>query len=108
MAELLSLGVTTRMALAPQPILLAGLETCHWAWVHVRNATLSPSVDRKHINDVAEALHEIPFFLRSWEHTSLDELRMHLRGFDSKRWLGAPDFLQYFDQKLREYERPDV
>ena len=91
------------MALAPKPILLAGLETCHWAWVHVRNATLSPSVDGKHINEVAEALHEIPFFLMNWERTSLDDLRLHLRCFDARRWPG-PDFLQYFDQRLKEYE----
>ena len=92
------------MALAPQPILLAGLDTCHKAWVHVRNATLSPDVDRKHINEVAEALHEIPFFLKSWEHTNLDELRLHLRYFLSGRWPGSPDFLHYFDQKLKEYD----
>lgn len=85
-----------RMALAPKPILLAGLQTCHCAWVHVRNATLSLSVDRKFVNDIAEALHEIPFFLMNWERTSLDELRLHLRTFDVRRW-GAPDLLQFFD-----------
>jgi hypothetical protein len=94
------------MALAPKPILLAGLETCHSAWVHVRNATLSPTVDRNHVNHVAEALHSIPFFLMNWERTSLDELRLHLRCFDAKRWSG-PDFLEYFDQKLREFEEGD-
>jgi hypothetical protein len=99
--------VIVPMAIAPQPILLAGLETCHWAWVHVRNATLSCSVDPKHINEVAEALHEIPFFLMSWERTSLEELRLHLRGFDSTRWPG-PNFLNYFDQKLRGYESCDA
>jgi hypothetical protein len=101
-------SMVKHMALAPEPILFAGLDTCHWAWVHVRNATLSPAVDRRHINEVAEALHEIPFFLMSWEQTSLDELRLHLRGFDARRWPGAPNFLLYFDQKLKEYESPSA
>ena len=92
------------MATAPQPILLAGLRTLHWALIHVRNATLSPTVDRKHINEVAEALHEIPAFLMDWEHSSLDELRLHLRRFDATRWPGPPDSVQFCDQRLLEYE----
>jgi hypothetical protein len=55
------------------------------------------------INEVMEAIHEVPRMLIDWTHHDLAELRMHLACFPSSKWPGATDLVRYFDQKLNEY-----
>jgi hypothetical protein len=86
---------------APEPILDAALLTLHRALVHARNLTCRPDTDTaKHVNDLMEALHEIPDFLAHWDLHDIDELRLHLRCFDHTRWPGAPNLVQLFDSTL--------
>jgi hypothetical protein len=91
------------MSAAPDPVLGAALLTLHRALVHLRNLTLNPdAITARHVNDLAEALHEIPDFLAHWEQHDLEELRLHLRCFDHTRYPGAPNLVQLFDSKLKE------
>ena len=52
-----------------------------------------------------EALHEIPDFLANWDRYDVEELRLHLRGFDHTRWIGSPNLVQIFDDQLRELSK---
>ena len=91
------------MSIAPEPILRAGNDTVSWACIFCRNQTLASTVSAKMINDVMEAIHEVPRMLVDWEHHDLAEVRMHLGGFQASRWPGAPDLVLHFDKKVREF-----
>lgn len=91
------------MSIAPEPILRAGSDTVSWACIFCRNQTLRDGAPIKLINDVMEAIHEVPRMLVDWERHDLAEIRMHLATFPATRWPGAPNLVSYFDQKLREF-----
>ncbi|MEN6458188.1 MAG: hypothetical protein ABFC63_04605, partial [Thermoguttaceae bacterium] len=75
------------MTIAPEPILKAALVTIHWATVFARNWTCRPDVPVKMVNDLMEAIHEVPSILIHWnDENSLDMLIMHLSWFDEKSW----------------------
>jgi hypothetical protein len=93
------------MSNAPQPVLVATMETIHWATVFCRNLTLRDSPDcRAQVNGVMEAIHEIPRFMSDWNDTRLEEIQTHLGCFQSSRWEGAPDLVQFFNQRLEAME----
>jgi hypothetical protein len=52
--------------------------------VYTRNWTLNEDVSRKQINDLWEALHEIPDLLTRWCDDSERELAMYLREYKEK------------------------
>jgi hypothetical protein len=90
---------------APQTILAAALSTLHLALIYCRNITLSKEDRRKEVNEIMEAIHEVPDFLANWQLHDLKELRLHLSCFDSKKWIGSPNLLKIFDAKLQELEK---
>jgi len=55
------------------------------------------------INEVMEAIHEIPRMLIDWERHNLADIRLHLSGFSASRWPGAPDLVSHFDKRLKEF-----
>ena len=65
---------TSKMQLAPEPILNAVLYTVHLATVSCRNWTLFDGISREQINELMEAIHELPQMARNWDHHDLDEL----------------------------------
>lgn len=81
----------------------AALDVLGHACGFVRNATLAPDVSAKMINDLMEAVHDIPFQLKTWSDERLELLRLHLRCFDSTLYPGAPNFTQRFEQLLEGY-----
>jgi len=86
--------------LAPEPILRAALAVLHFAAVTTRNWTLADDISRKQINDLWEAIHEIPDLIKRWrgDEDSLRELRMYLQEYD-RRW-SSPKLERIFDQAL--------
>ena len=72
--------------LAPEPILRAALRVLHVAAYTTRNWSLSEDISRKQINDLWEAIHEIPDLLKRWDRPAEceAELMMYLREYDSK------------------------
>lgn len=100
------------MATAPEPILLAGLETIRWALVCCRNWTLRDDASTEQVNDLMEAIHEVPAMLMHWEAHDVDELRTHCGCFRADHWrhltggcaLDVPDLVKWFDQRLSELE----
>ena len=52
--------------------------------VYTRNWTLVDEVLRTQINDLWEAIHEIPDLLARWQDGAEDELLMYLREYDAK------------------------
>ena len=88
--------------LAPEPILRAALRVLHVAAYTTRNWTLSEEVSRKQINDLWEAIHEIPDLIKRWrgDEESLRELRTYFREY-RERW-AVPNLEAIFDQALNE------
>ena len=91
------------MSIAPEPILKAGNDTVSWACIFCRNQTLREGAATKMLNDVMEAIHEVPRMLVDWDHHDLSEVRMHLGCFRAADWPGAPDLVGYFNQQLKQF-----
>ena len=87
--------------LAPEPVLRAALRVLHVAAFTTRNWTLSEEISRKQINDLWEAIHEIPDLIKRWRDGGdcMRELRMYLQEYD-RRWQ-TPKLEALFDQALR-------
>lgn len=45
---------------APKPIIMATLSTLKWAMVYCRNYTLSKDANIKQVNELMDAIHDIP------------------------------------------------
>jgi hypothetical protein len=100
--------------IAPEPILKAGLMTLHWATVFARNWTYSLDVPLKMVNDLMDAIHEVPSILMHWnEEHSFDMLILHLSCFDDKPWkmqvdekkFSVPKLADFFRERLQEEEK---
>ena len=86
--------------LAPEPILRAALRVVFVAAYTTRNWTLSDEVTRKQINDLWEALHEVPDLVTRWRDDAQEEL---LRAFDEydTKW-PEPRLRAIYEQALGE------
>ena len=73
----------------------------HVAAYTTRNWTLSEEVSRRQINDLWEAIHEIPDVIKRWrsDEEGLTELRMYFRCYDEK-W-GDLRLEVLFDEAMR-------
>jgi hypothetical protein len=78
----------------------AALRVLFIASVTTRNWTLNDEISRKQINDLWEAIHEIPDLLRRWNSPLAceAELLMYLREYDSK-WK-SPNLEEVYKQAL--------
>lgn len=85
--------------MAPEHILRATLRVLFIAGCASRNWTLAEEIPRKQINDLWEALHEIPDLLCRWRDDAEEEL---LRYFDeyNGNW-SSPDLRAIYDDALR-------
>lgn len=73
------------MTMAPEPILRAALRVLHVASYTTRNWTLpAENVSGKQINDLWEAIHEIPDLLSRWRDDAEDQLLRYLDEYDRK------------------------
>lgn len=81
--------------MAPEPILKGALRVLHVAGYTTRNWTLSDTVSRKQINDLWEAIHEIPDLIKRWRPDAEPELIMYLKEYNEK-WQ-EPNLLALFD-----------
>ena len=88
--------------IAPEPILRAAHATIAYGCIFIRNQTLSENVSIQMVNDMMEALHDIPQQLSNWNTSSVDNLRIHLACFPCAVWDGSPDLVTFFKQRLAE------
>lgn len=72
------------MLVPPANILKAALEVLFVCACETRNWTLGDSVSRKQINDLWEAVHEIPSLLTRWRTDAEPELIRYLEEYDAK------------------------
>ena len=82
--------------MAPEPIMKGALRVLYVAGYTTRNWTLSETVSRKQINDLWEAIHEIPDLLKKWRPDAEKELMMYLREYNEK-W-PEPNLTAIFEQ----------
>ncbi|NOX57304.1 MAG: hypothetical protein GXP29_00400 [Planctomycetes bacterium] len=90
------MGNTDSTVVAPEPILRAALHVLYVASYTTRNWTLNDEVSRKQINDLWEAIHEIPDLLCRWRDDAEDELLNYLACYD-ETWSG-PSLRGIYDQ----------
>lgn len=95
------------MSIAPEPILRAGNYAVSRACIYCRNQSLGNSIPAKMVNELMEAIHEVPRMLVDWDRHNLTELRTHLGCFRASQWPGAPDLVSTFDFKLKEFGYED-
>lgn len=86
--------------IAPEEILKGALRVLHVAGYTTRNWTIRDEVSRKQINDLWEAIHEIPGLLKRWRPDAEDELKMYLREYNEK-W-PAPNLMAIYEQGQTE------
>ena len=72
------------MTLPPEKILHGALHVLFIAAVYTRNWTLADEVSRKQINDLWEAIHEIPDLLTRWRDDSEAELLRYIQEYGQK------------------------
>lgn len=70
--------------LAPEPILRAALYVVHVAAYTTRNWTLTDGWSQRQVNDLWEALHEVPDLVTRWRPNAERELLMYLDEYDRK------------------------
>ena len=91
-------------SIAPNSVLRAALDVLGMACVFARNSTLGESSNTKMLNDLMEAIHDVPHQLVTWDDKRLELLRLHLRCFDASLYDRAPNLERRFNMKLAEYE----
>jgi hypothetical protein len=91
---------SSKKMMAPEKILKASLRVLFVAAYTTRNWTLSEDVSRKQINDLWEAIHEIPDLLKRWRADAETELLMYLKEYNEK-W-DAPNLLEVYQEGLKE------
>jgi hypothetical protein len=84
--------------LAPEPILRAALEVMFVASYTTRNWTCSEEVARKQINDLWEALHNVPDLVKRWRDGAEEELLGYFDEYNNK-W-PTPKLRAIYDQAL--------
>lgn len=72
------------MPLPPDDVLRGALHVLFIAGVYTRNWTLNDEVSRRQINDLWEALHEVPDLLTRWHDDSSQELERYLQEYKEK------------------------
>jgi hypothetical protein len=92
--------MTPEPRFAPPEILAATLFTLERACVYARNLTLGDGADVRQVNELMEAVHELPHFLANWSDDTLSELRLHLSCFDHSKFPGSPNLLALFNSRL--------
>jgi hypothetical protein len=91
---------------ASQPILVAILRTVSLGLVYVRKYSSEPDVNLTCVNEIAEALHDVPqmacrFDLHEGSEAELlVRIRAHLSCFNHQRWPGSPNLLEVFEDEL--------
>jgi len=88
------------MTLPPEGCLQGALRVLFVAAVYTRNWTGADEVTRKQINDLWEAIHEIPDLLTRWGDDSEAELLSYLREYN-QRWNEPVLEAAYEDGKAR-------
>jgi hypothetical protein len=92
-------------------VLRAACDVIGWAMIHCRNWTLRENTPYRQINELMEATHAIPEMIWQWEDEGWDEeklvseIRLHLSGFDPKKWDDALDLVARFDDALQRHRR---
>jgi len=88
--------------LAPEPILRAALYVVHVAAYTTRNWTLTDQVSRQQINDLWEALHEVPSLVTRWRPDAEAELLRYFDEYDRK-W-PSPELRGIYERRLQHGE----
>lgn len=86
--------------LAPEPIMRGALRVLYVAGYTTRNWTLSEVVPRTQLNDLWEALHEIPDLLTRWKPEAEAVLIMYLREYNAK-W-PEPNLMAIFKEEQQQ------
>ncbi len=85
---------------APDYVIEAILETVKWAMIYCSNYSLNERAEISQINELMEAVHEVPGIASRWPEGAIKEIELHLAGFDHTKWKGSPNLVVYFEDAL--------
>ena len=85
---------------APDYVIEAVMDTLKWAMVYCRNYTLQEQVDIQQVNQLMDAIHEVPSILCRWPDGALEEIMVHLACFNHTKWNDAPDLVKYLENAI--------
>lgn len=89
--------------LCPEPKMSAYLVVLHRALIWGRLLSNSSAADADHINDLMDAVHNLPELLRTWETCDEERLQADLRDYSAK-WVnkGGVNLVAAFRNTLEE------
>ena len=82
----------------PPAVLGAGLYVVHMGMVFCRKMALEGR-SLAEIEQLMDALHEVPRMLSDWPDDGLSQIRAHLGCYNSSKW-GGPDLVAIFENRL--------
>ena len=96
----------------PVAVHRAALHTLYRAMVFCRNFATNPNANIAVVQDLMDALHEVPCILDRWGtyDNSVEKLRLYFGCFNHQKWKNEeawenpPDLVLVFNDKLRELE----
>ncbi len=87
---------------APEYIIEAVLDTMKLGMVYCRNYSLNKNSNMAQINELMDAMHEVPSILSRWPEGALEEIKLHLSCFDHRKWEGSPNLTSYLENVLEQ------
>jgi hypothetical protein len=86
------------MSTAPEPYLSACLEVIYKAILRARSLSFGEPSKRTHeeIEDMTDAVHNLPHLLTNWERCDRQMLVDFLRAYDRK-WPGGPRLVEIYE-----------
>jgi hypothetical protein len=87
-----------RMSLAPDPEMTAALRVLYVCAYTTRNWTLDEQTPRQQINDLWEAIHEIPHLLARWSDDSSVTMHAYFDEYNAK-W-DSPNLMIIYQEAL--------
>lgn len=85
---------------APEDISIAIAKTIKWALIYCCNYTLENNPNIKEINELMEAIHDIPDHPYRWAEGSMNIVKNHFACFDNTKWPNSPNLVKYFENQL--------
>jgi len=81
---------------APEEVIKAILDTLGYATVYCRNYTLRNGAEVQQVNELMEAIHDLPSQIYHWQDDGVERIKLHLECFDHNKWQGSPNLSMYF------------
>jgi len=84
----------------PEHMFEAVKDTVKYAMNYSRDYMKKDSANTRQIDELMDVLSEIPERINYLDESGVKRIKNRLRGFDRKKWKGAPDFVAYLESRI--------